>query len=135
MEPCPSAMSMEDLAALGDDIAPDALSARAAEGAPEVVATIVYTSGTTGPPKGCRLTHASLVATASKYERALELDGNAVVFMFLPLAHVLARVTQLVVLDVGGTLAYWSGDAATLLDDLAATAPTHVPAVPRVFDK
>ena len=45
------------------------------------------------------------------YEGRLELTADAVVFLFLPLAHVLARVTQLVALDVGGTLAYWSGDA------------------------
>jgi long-chain acyl-CoA synthetase len=44
-------------------------------------------------------------------------------------------VTQLVTLDVGGTLAYWAGDSATVLDDLAAMRPTHVPAVPRVFEK
>jgi long-chain acyl-CoA synthetase len=69
------------------------------------------------------------------YEERLQLDGEAVVFLFLPLAHVLARVTQLVTLDVGGTLAFWSGDSTQLLDDLAALRPTHVPAVPRVFEK
>jgi long-chain acyl-CoA synthetase len=55
--------------------------------------------------------------------------------MFLPLAHSLARMTQLLVLDVGGTLAYWRGDPKVVLEDLAATRPTHVPSVPRVYEK
>jgi len=55
--------------------------------------------------------------------------------MFLPLAHVLARVVQMVSLDVGGTLAFWSGDTSRLIDDVAAARPTHVPSVPRVFEK
>ena len=55
--------------------------------------------------------------------------------MFLPLAHSLARVTQMVTLDVGGTIAFWRGDPKVVLEDLAATRPTHVPSVPRVFEK
>ncbi len=101
----------------------------------EDVATIVYTSGTTGPPKGCLLTHANLLATMDMYEQRLDLGATVAIFLFLPLAHVLARVTQLVALDVGGTLAFWSGDAAQLIDDLAKAQPTHVPSVPRVFEK
>jgi long-chain acyl-CoA synthetase len=58
-----------------------------------------------------------------------------VIFLFLPLAHSLARMTQMVTLDVGGTLAYWRGDPKTVLEDLAETQPTHVPSVPRVFEK
>ncbi len=99
------------------------------------VATIVYTSGTTGPPKGCLLTHANLLSTMDMYEQRLDLGPRVVIFLFLPLAHVLARITQLVALDVGGTLAFWSGDPARLIDDLAGARPTHVPSVPRVFEK
>ena len=74
-------------------------------------ATIVYTSGTTGPPKGCVLTHANLVATMRMYEDRLrdELRPGVVIFMFLPLAHSLARVVQLVALDVGATLELLAG--------------------------
>ena len=78
--------------------------ARARRGvAPDDVATIVYTSGTTGPPKGCVLTHANLLATMRMYEDAArdELEPGVVIFMFLPLAHVLARIVQIVTLDVG----------------------------------
>ena len=55
--------------------------------------------------------------------------------MFLPLAHTLARMTQMLVLDIGGTIAYWRGDPKLVLEDLAATRPTHVPSVPRVYEK
>ena len=78
---------------------------------PEDIATIVYTSGTTGPAKGCMLTHANFLAATRMYRDQLLLDEvEPVVYMFLPLAHVLARVTQAVILDVGGTIVYWGGD-------------------------
>jgi long-chain acyl-CoA synthetase len=102
---------------------------------PEDTATIVYTSGTTGPPKGCITTHANVMQTARMYEQQLDLGPGMVAFMFLPLAHSLARVTQMVILDVGATIAYWRGDPKVVLEDLAHTRPTHVPSVPRVFEK
>jgi long-chain acyl-CoA synthetase len=109
----------------------------ALEIAPDDPATIVYTSGTTGPPKGCVLTHANLLATMRMYEHQLreELRPGVVIFMFLPLAHSLARVVQLVALDVGATLAFWRGDPKLLLDDIADARPTYLPSVPRVFEK
>jgi long-chain acyl-CoA synthetase len=69
------------------------------------------------------------------YEQRIELGPQPVIFMFLPLAHALARVTQLFALDVGATLAFWTGDPRRLLDDLREAAPTHLPSVPRVFEK
>ena len=114
-----------------------AATSRPSRSAPDDAATIVYTSGTTGPPKGCELTHANCVATIRDVRGSLrdELGPGVVIFMFLPLAHVLARVVQFVTLDVGATLAFWSGDPKRLLDDLAAARPTHFPSVPRVFEK
>jgi long-chain acyl-CoA synthetase len=128
-------LALDDLRTRALEVDPDALRERLQATDPDDVATIVYTSGTTGPPKGCMLTHANLLATISMYERPLELSGDVVIFMFLPLAHVLARVTQMVALDVGGTLTFWSGNPARLLDDIVEAAPTHIPTVPRVFEK
>jgi long-chain acyl-CoA synthetase len=103
---------------------------------PDDMATIIYTSGTTGPPKGCVATHRNCMAMAKMYEHQLAFGpGEPVVFMFLPLAHSLARMTQMLVIDVGGTIAYWRGDPKVLLEDLAATRPTHLPSVPRIYEK
>lgn len=99
------------------------------------VATIVYTSGTTGPPKGCMLTHRNVLATIEMYARQVRIEPGDSAFFFLPLAHVLARVTQFVALDSGGTLAFYSRDPAKLLDDVATLRPTHLPSVPRLFEK
>jgi len=125
----PGAISLAELRAGGELAEP-------AESRPQDVATIIYTSGTTGPPKGCVVTHASLLATVAMYERELELgDGPLIVYLFLPLAHSLARVAQLAVLDSGGTLAFWGGDPKRIVDELAEIRPTHFPSVPRIYEK
>ncbi len=129
------AISLDELRRRGRELDRELFDRIAAEIGPDDVATIIYTSGTTGPPKGCVTTHGNLMRTAWMYEQRIELGPGSLVFMFLPLAHSLARVTQTVVLDVGATLAYWRGDSSGLLEDLAAIRPTHVPAVPRVFEK
>jgi long-chain acyl-CoA synthetase len=109
---------------------------RAAEVRSEDLASIVYTSGTTGRPKGCELTHRNILATVAMYRQRLELrQGEAVIYMFLPLAHVLARVASLVAVDAGGTLVFWSGDTHKLVEELALARPTHFVAVPRVYEK
>jgi long-chain acyl-CoA synthetase len=130
-------LSLEALRARAADVPADAVDRAVAAVAPDDVATIVYTSGTTGPAKGCRTTHHNCVATIAMYEEQLDLLSGrpVVIFLFLPLAHSLARMTQMVALDVGGTLAFWRGDPKTVLEDLAETQPTHVPSVPRVFEK
>jgi long-chain acyl-CoA synthetase len=127
-------MSLSALKEAGASVSDEQLDERIASVGPSDLATLVYTSGTTGPPKGCMLTHANLIATMSMYEHQLDLRG-AVVFMFLPLAHSLARVTQMVAIDVGATIAYWERDPARLLANLAEVKPTHFPSVPRVFEK
>ena len=132
IDPVEGVPSLAHLRAGGDPGA-----APAVEVAPEDAATIVYTSGTTGPPKGCVLTHANFIATMRMYEERLrdELRPGVVTFMFLPLAHSLARIVQMVTLDVGATLAFWQGDPKRLLDDIAAARPDYLPSVPRVFEK
>ncbi len=118
------------------EVSPGVVDERVHAVAPEAVATLVYTSGTTGPPKGCMLTHANFLAATAMYRGQLELDDvQPVIYMFLPLAHVLARLAQVVVLDVGGTLVYWSGDPKKIFEEVRATAPTHFVAVPRIYEK
>jgi long-chain acyl-CoA synthetase len=109
---------------------------RTAAVAPEDTATIVYTSGTTGPPKGCVLSHANLLYTADAYIDRLELrNAPPVIFQYLPLAHVLARMVSFVALDTGGVLAFSSGDTKKIAAEIAEAAPTHIPTVPRLLEK
>jgi len=131
----PGAMTLDELRARGRDLGEPVAIARTAAVDPDDVATIVYTSGTTGPPKGCMLTHANMLATIDRCRDRLELDGEMVAYLFLPLAHVLARVTQMVALSVGGTIVFWRGDPKQIVAELAEAGPTHFPSVPRIFEK
>ncbi|HWK27613.1 MAG TPA: long-chain fatty acid--CoA ligase [Solirubrobacter sp.] len=119
-------------AADGDAIARE----RVAAVSPDDTATIVYTSGTTGPPKGCVLSHGNLLYTLNAYIDRLELrDAAPVIFQYLPLAHVLARMVAFVALETGGVLAFSSGDTKKLAAEILETEPTHIPTVPRLLEK
>jgi long-chain acyl-CoA synthetase len=132
----PGALTLAELRARGTADGTAVARARTAATDPGDPATIVYTSGTTGPPKGCVLTHANLLAVADACADRLELRASPpVIFLYLPLAHVLARMTQFVAIDVGGTLAFWSGDTKRIVEDIAEAAPTHLPTVPRLLEK
>jgi long-chain acyl-CoA synthetase len=131
----PGVMGLDALREHGSEVAESVLDERANQIAPDDVATIVYTSGTTGRPKGCMLTHVNLLTSVDLYRDRLELGPDISIYMFLPLAHVLARVAELVVLSVGGTLVFWGGDPQRIVTELAEARPTHFPAVPRIFEK
>jgi long-chain acyl-CoA synthetase len=134
-KPTGNAITLEELRERGGEIAPERVHERVASTQPGDIATLVYTSGTTGPPKGCMLAHENLMATVRMYEQQLGLDRTHSMYQFLPLAHVLARVAQAVVLSVGARLVYWGGDTTRIVDELLDAGPTHVPAVPRIYEK
>jgi long-chain acyl-CoA synthetase len=102
----------------------------------EDIATIVYTSGTTGRPKGCLLTHRNLYADAANAVAVLPelFDPGAATLLFLPLAHSFARLIQNAVVCAGCRMGH-APDVKNLLGDLAEFQPTFVLAVPRVFEK
>ncbi len=100
-------------------------------------ASIVYTSGTTGKPKGCEITHGNFVLVARNvipFLPELLMQPGARTLMFLPLAHVLARAVQVVCLTAGITLGHSAG-ASGLMADLGSFKPTFLLAVPRIFEK
>lgn len=132
------AMSLDDLRARGAGVPDAAVDERVAAVGADDVATLIYTSGTTGPPKGCVLTHGNFLDATRAYEERLDLGAPGipiVFFMFLPLAHSLARITEVCVLDLGGTLVFWQRRPELLLDDIREARPTYLPSVPRVFEK
>ncbi|MGN9777079.1 AMP-dependent synthetase/ligase [Micromonospora sp. H33] len=100
------------------------------------VATIVYTSGTTGRPKGCVLTHRNIHCDVTGAVAVLSqlLNPGASTLLFLPLAHVFARMIQVGVVQSRATMIH-SADVAGVLDQLRRHRPTFILAVPRVFEK
>ncbi|MGH3280093.1 MAG: AMP-dependent synthetase/ligase [Trebonia sp.] len=127
---------LASLTANGAGVPDEAVTSRARRAAD--IATVIYTSGTTGRPKGCELTHENLLAAVRNAFMgplaSIHADGTASTLLFLPLAHVFARVIEVGALEAGIVLGQCP-DASDLLPDLATFKPTFVLAVPRVFEK
>jgi long-chain acyl-CoA synthetase len=124
------------LTSLATDDARKEVHARVAAIAHDDLATLVYTSGTTGMPKGCVLTHHNFVWEVAALERAVPelLTSENRTLMFLPLAHIFARAVQSASVATGVTIFYSSG-IPNLLEELPMSKPTWVFSVPRVFEK
>ena len=100
------------------------------------LATLVYTSGTTGLPKGCVLTHGNFAFEVAQLEiaHAKFLNPDNRTLMFLPLAHIFARAVQAGSIGTGVTLGFSSG-IPNLMEELPMYKPTWLFSVPRVFEK
>jgi long-chain acyl-CoA synthetase len=101
---------------------------------PDQLATIVYTSGTTGEPKGVMLTHGNLTANLYSGAKALEVHQDDVSLSFLPLSHAFERMVAYVYLFRGVTIVF-AESFDTIGRDVAAVKPTVMTGVPRVFEK
>ena len=128
-------ISLDDLRARGAKEADDELDGRISAVAADDLATIVYTSGTTGPPKGCMLTHGNIRSDLDMVAKRIEIGSDDVLYVFLPLAHVLTRIVQFIGLNSGAELAYWQGDPKKIVGEIAEIRPTILPSVPRIFEK
>ncbi len=105
------------------------------EALPEGLATIVYTSGTTGRPKGVMLSHANLVSNVYAGLRSVPVGASDVLLSFLPLSHTLERtVGYYMPIMIGATVAY-ARSTADLPEDLLAVRPTVMICVPRIFER
>ncbi|MFF3639557.1 AMP-dependent synthetase/ligase [Streptomyces sp. NPDC002564] len=113
----------------------DELLARARARRGDDLATIIYTSGTTGPPKGCLLTHGNLLAVQAATVPLVAGGPGDSTYLYLPLAHLLAQLIEFTTLIEGGALTFFGGRVEDVVAELAEARPTHLPSVPRLFEK
>ncbi|WP_427133222.1 AMP-dependent synthetase/ligase [Pseudarthrobacter sp. S9] len=131
------APNLASLAAAGTGVTDSELERHRTAAGLADVASLVYTSGTTGQPKGCEITHGNFALVAKNivvFLPELLMQPRSRTLMFLPLAHVLARAVQVVCLSAGTTLGHTSS-AKELLEDLGSFKPTFLLVVPRIFEK
>jgi long-chain acyl-CoA synthetase len=109
--------------------------ARAAAVVPDDLATLVYTSGTTGLPKGVMLPHRCFVDMAHSCLQVFDLGPEDEALSFLPYAHVFERINGVFVGLAAGASAWISRGIPKLVDDLQECRPTVMVSVPRVYEK
>ncbi|MGB6583988.1 MAG: long-chain fatty acid--CoA ligase [Streptosporangiaceae bacterium] len=130
--------ALDSLRAAGADVSDEVITERADAAKASDLATVIYTSGTTGRPKGCELTHQNLLADVrNAFGGPLAIVTETVdasTLLFLPLAHVFARIIEVGCIE-GGIVLGHCGDLTALLPALASFRPTFILAVPRVFEK
>ncbi|MFY4471236.1 AMP-dependent synthetase/ligase [Bifidobacterium longum] len=126
------------LEGLGVAVSDEELNERVATVRADDLATIVYTSGSTGNPKGAELTHKNFVSitiTASQALHEVVLDDHPRLLLFLPLAHCFARFIQYASIASDDGVVGYLPDTKSLLPDLRSFEPTYLLGVPRVFEK
>lgn len=129
---------LDDLRARADE-GPDAdeMERRRTMANLDDVATIVYTSGTTGRPKGCMITHGNLAGLSLNIlhsEMSAVLARDSTTILFIPLAHIFARFISFQTLAAGSKVGH-TPDVKELVPDLKSFQPDFLLAVPRVFEK
>ena len=126
------------LEGLGVTVSDEELNERVATVRTDDLATIVYTSGSSGNPKGAELTHKNFVSITIAASQALHevvLDDHPRLLLFLPLAHCFARFIQYASIASDDGVVGYLPDTKTLLPDLRSFEPTYLLGVPRVFEK
>ncbi len=130
-------VSLEDFVARGREALEEhgeELERRTAAVEPNDAAKVVYTSGTTGEPKGAILTHRNLTSVVERIDTELEIRSDDICLLFLPLAHVYAQLTYHAALRCGFTLAF-ARSMLTAVDDAGSVRPHFFTTVPRLFEK
>jgi long-chain acyl-CoA synthetase len=131
----PQIITFAELEALGAKRPPDEFARRVSELGFEDVAAIVYTSGTTGPPKGAMLSHRNLVSAARALRALGDSGPSDEVLSYLPLCHVAERLNSLVNALWAGVVTNFGQGSDTFVTDLRDVQPTVFLGVPRVWEK
>lgn len=101
----------------------------------EKLASIVYTSGTTGRPKGVMLSHKNMMSVAAAALDILDVDERDMALSFLPLSHTFERTCGYYITILTGTSTTYSRGILQLADDLQVVRPTALIGVPRIFER
>jgi len=127
-------LTFDDFLKLGDDLEDELFYKKVEAVAPDDLAAIVYTSGTTGIPKGAMLTHDNMIFSSQSVAACAEVEDTDETFLFLPLAHIFARLTVYLNL-LYATSTTFCRSMETIVDDLKIARPHWFASVPRVFEK
>ncbi|WP_116109766.1 AMP-dependent synthetase/ligase [Amycolatopsis ruanii] len=134
VEALPDLMTFEQLERPRDNALRDYADA-VARLDPAATAILVYTSGTTGPPKGAMISHANLVAAGRTFLSALGGGPDDEVLSYLPLCHIAERLTSVIDSVWAGSVVNFGEGGPSFLNDLRDVQPTVFLGVPRVWEK
>jgi long-chain acyl-CoA synthetase len=115
-------------------VQPDLFEALARAVRADDLASIIYTSGTTGIPKGVMLTHGNFTSNVDALDQVTDFNKTDTILSFLPLSHVLERMTTFAFLYKGASICY-AESIETVADNLLEVRPTIMVSVPRLFEK
>lgn len=114
---------------------PDQGELKPQAGDAHALATIVYTSGTTGRPKGVMLSHHNILWNAFQSLKRVHVEPDELFLSFLPLSHTLERTAGYYLPMMAGSTVAYNRSIALLADDLLAVRPTVLISVPRIFER
>ena len=131
----PRAPTLDAFAREGDAQDPAALEQRLAAPKEDDLATLIFTSGTTGEPKGVMLTHRNILANVDASLEEFRLGPDDVCLAHLPLAHILERMAGYYLMLSCGTVIAYAENITTVAQNLGEVRPTVAVSVPRIFEK